>query len=199
MLSEAEVVAQRVIRAFDVLGIEYAIGGSVASTVHGIPRLTMDVDIIADMGEAHIEPLVAALQEEFYADADMMREAIRHYSSFNLIHLATMVKADIFLLPTTPFAASEWSRRQYKKIGADLESPEAYVASAEDMILQKLNWYRLTGERSDRQWGDVQGMLKVQGTALDFAYLAHWAEDLAVSDLLKTALEDAGLEQEKGT
>jgi hypothetical protein len=113
------------------------------------------------------------LEAGFYADGDMMRDAIRNNSSFNVIHLATMVKADIFLLPTSAFAASEWSRRQRKRIGPDPDSPEAYVASAEDMILQKLSWYRLTGERSDRQWGDVQGMLKVQGTALDFAYLAH--------------------------
>jgi hypothetical protein len=74
-----------------------------------------------------------------------------------------MVKADIFLLPKSPFAASEWSRRQWKQIGPEADSPAAYVASAEDMILQKLNRYRLTGERSDRQWGDVQGMLKVPG------------------------------------
>ena len=197
MLSEAEIVAHEVIQAFDAIGIEYAIGGSVASTVHGIPRLTMDVDIIADMREEHIEALVTSLQDEFYADGDMMREAIRNRSSFNVIHLPTMIKADIFLLPPTPFAASEWSRRQRKRIGTAANSPAAYVASAEDMILQKLSWYRLTGERSDRQWGDVQGMLKVQGTALDFAYLAHWAAELALTDLLQTSLIDAGLEQEK--
>lgn len=196
MLSEAEVVAQKVIQAFDAVGIEYAIGGSVASTVHGIPRLTMDVDFIAEMREEQIEALVEKLQGEFYADGDMMREAIRNRSTFNVIHLPTMVKADIFLLPETPFAASEWSRRQRKRIGPEIDPPEVYVASAEDMILQKLNWYRLTGERSDRQWGDVQGMLKVQGTALDFAYMTHWAAELALTDLLETALEDAGLTQE---
>ena len=197
MLSEAEIVAQKVIQAFDAIGIEYAIGGSVASTVHGIPRLTMDVDIIADMCEEQIEALVISLQNEFYADGDLMRAAVRDRSSFNVIHLPTMVKADIFLLPTTPFAASEWSRRQRKRLGTAIDSADAYVASAEDMILQKLSWYRLTGERSDRQWGDVQGMLKVQGDALEFAYLAHWAEELALTDLLQTSLVDAGLEQEK--
>ena len=199
MLSEAEIVAQKVIQSFDAIGIAYAIGGSVASTVHGIPRLTADVDLIADMREEHIEALVQALQEEFYADGDMMREAIQNRSSFNVIHLPTMVKADIFLLPTSPFAISEWSRRQWKQIGPDADSPAAYVASAEDMILQKINWYHLTGERSDRQWGDVQGMLKVQGTALDFTYLAHWAAELELTDLLENALIDAGLEKEKET
>lgn len=197
MLAEAEVVAREVIQAFDTIGIAYAIGGSVASTVHGIPRLTADVDFIADMREENIEPLAELLQEAFYADGDMMRDAIRNNSSFNVIHLATMVKADIFLLPRSPFAASEWSRRQRKRIGPDMDSPEVFVASPEDMILQKLSWYRLMGERSDRQWGDVQGMLKVQAMALDFAYLTYWAAELAVSGLLQTSLEDAGLEQEK--
>ena len=104
MLSEAEVVAQEVIQAFDLLGIEYFIGGSVASTVHGIPRLTMDVDLVADMREEHIAPFVARLEGDFYVDGDMIREAIHSRSSFNVIHLPTMVKADIFLRQPTGFA-----------------------------------------------------------------------------------------------
>ena len=192
MLSEPEIVAQHIIQAFDTLGIEYAIGGSVASTVHGIPRLTRDVDFVAVIADSAIAPLVAALESDFYVDADMIREAIRNTLSFNVIHLPTMIKADIFVRPSTPFALAEWERRVRKQIGPDADSPEAYIASAEDMILQKLNWYRLTGERSDRQWGDVQGILKVQGAALDFAYLRQWAAELALTDLLKNALADAG-------
>ena len=164
--------------------------------MHGIYRATNDADIVVDLSENRVEDLVAALQEDFYVDADMIRDALRHSHSFNVIHLPTMVKADLFPPKRTAFGASEWTRRRQERI-RDNEMQAVYVASAEDMILQKLSWYRLTGERSDRQWGDVQGMLKVQGTSLDFVYLAHWAADLAVSDLLQTALEDAGLEQEK--
>lgn len=193
MVSEAEIVAQIVIRAFDALGIEYAVGGSVASTIHGVPRLTADVDLIAQVRAEHTAPLVALLESEFYIDADLIRAALADNSSFNIIHLPTMVKADIFIRKNTPFARSEWTRRERKQLGAGQESPVALVASAEDTVLQKLNWYRLTGERSDRQWNDVQGILKVQNTALDLAYLRYWADELNVSDLLEQALRDSGL------
>ena len=104
-----------------------------------------------------------------------------------------MIKADLFFPQPTPFRKSEWQRRQLEQIRPEGEMRSVYIASAEDMILQKLEWYRLTGGRSDRQWGDVQGMLKVQGDRLDFAYLAHWAHELDLSGLLATAFEDAGL------
>jgi hypothetical protein len=193
VLSEGEIVAQKVIDAFDALGIGYFIGGSVASAVHGIPRLTMDVDLIADYTESQIAPLVTLLESEFYIDADMMSIALRDRSSSNVIHLATMVKVDIFPRQAAPWPDSEWLRRERKRIGPDEDAPEANIASAEDMILQKLEWYRLTGGRSDRQWGDVQGMLKVQGDRLDFAYLKHWAYELDLSELLTSAYDDAGL------
>jgi hypothetical protein len=194
MLSEAEIVAQKVIEAFDALGIGYFIGGSVASTIHGIPRMTMDVDIVSDMSENQVESFVARLEEEFYVDADMIRTALANQSSFNVIHLLTMVKADIFAMKRSPWADMEWTRRQRKRIGPEDDSPEAFVASAEDMVLQKLQWYRMTGERSDRQWGDVQGILKVQAERLDVSYLRRWAGELLLTDLLTQSLLDAGLE-----
>ena len=104
-----------------------------------------------------------------------------------------MVKADLFPRKQTPFGRAEWSRRRLEQIRADGQAGAVYVASAEDMILQKLEWYRLTGQRSDRQWGDVEGMLKVQGRALDFPYLRRWGGELDLNDLLNQALADAGL------
>jgi hypothetical protein len=196
MLPETLIVIDTLVSRLDVLGIGYFIGGSVASSMHGIYRATNDADIVVDLSEEKIDALVEALQDDFYVDADMIREALKHNHSFNVIHLPTMVKADLFPPKRTPFGESEWHRRRQEKI-RDTEMQSVYVASAEDMILQKLNWYRLTGERSDRQWGDVQGMLKVQGTALDFAYLVHWAAELELTDLLDNALIDAGLEKEK--
>ena len=196
MLPETLIVIDTLVNRLDALGIGYFIGGSVASSMHGIYRATNDADIVVDLPEEKVDEFVAALQDDFYVDADMIRDALRHNHSFNVIHLPTMVKADLFPPKRTAFGDSEWLRRRRENI-RDTEMQAVYVASAEDMILQKLNWYRLTGERSDRQWGDVQGMLKVQGTALDFAYLAHWAAELALTDLLQTSLLDAGLEQEK--
>jgi hypothetical protein len=195
MHSEAELAAGKVIEVFDALGISYFVGGSVASIVHGIPRLTQDVDLVVDLHADQVDSLVAGLDPEFHADGNTMREAIKHQSCCNVIHLGTMVKVDIFVRQQTAFADSEWSRRQRLPIGFDQPSLEAFVASAEDMILQKLVWYRMTGERSDRQWGDVTGMLKVRGAALDFAYLRHWATDLDVAVLLERAISESGLSE----
>lgn len=192
-MSDPEDLIQILARAFDAAGITYWVGGSMASTIHGFARLTQDVDIVADMGEDQVEAFVAELAGRFYADPDMMREAIRTRSSFNIIYLATMMKADIFIMPDTDWARSERARRQRARVGQSAEA--VYVASAEDMILQKLESYRLTGERSDRQWGDVQGMLKVQGKALDFDYLRRWAGELGLNQLLDHAFDDAGIKE----
>lgn len=200
MLSEPEIVAYKVAAAFDAVGIEYTLGGSMASIIHGIPRLTADVDFVAQIAPEQIAPLAAELSGEFYVDADMIVSALRQGeeegsvgSSFNVIHLATMVKADVFVQQISPFHQSKWQRRQLRRIAPDAEMRPIFVASAEDMILQKLTWYRMTGERSDNQWGDVLGMLKVQGDGLDKTYLQYWAAELGLSNLLVTAAQDAGL------
>jgi hypothetical protein len=177
----------------DALGIPYYVGGSVASSIHGFLRSTNDADIVVDLREEQVDDLVAALEEDFYVDADMIREGLQHNLSFNVIHLPTMFKADLFPAKQTPFGRSEWTRRRQAQLRQEEGAPTVYVASPEDMVLQKLLWYRMTGERSDRQWGDVQGILKVQGDALDFAYLRHWAAELEITDLLTRSFEDAGV------
>jgi hypothetical protein len=190
MLSESDIVALKLAAALEAVGVDYMIGGSVASGIHGIPRMTQDVDMMTRLGHDVVDKLVALLKEEFYIDADMAHEAIDNASSFNVIYLATMTKGDLFIAGNSAWTQSEWQRRQRKRVGDTEET--LYFASAEDMILQKLRWYRMTGERSDRQWGDVQGMIRVQGDALDREYLTHWAKELEISDLLAQALEDAG-------
>ncbi len=184
-------VIDRLAAVFERLGIRYLVGGSVASSTHGFARSTNDVDMVADVTEAQIPALVAALEADFYADGDLMRAALEQGSSFNLIHLPTMVKADVFVFTGSPFAISGMERRIAGLLRPN--APPVYVASPEDTVLQKLLWYRLTGERSDRQWGDVQGVLKVQAHDLDGAYLHHWARELDIADLLEQALDDAGL------
>ena len=193
MLAEADIVLQKVTDAFEKLGVEYMVGGSFASSVHGIPRLTNDVDIVARLGREVVAGLVVLLGEEFYIDADMAFEAIQNHSSFNVIHLATMMKADIFILGNSAWANIQWERRHTKEVGTKEEKFFLYFASVEDMILQKLLWYKMTGGHSDRQWGDVQGMIRVQSDVLDNTYLTHWAGELGISDLLAQSLDDAGL------
>ena len=181
-----------VVEALEALGVPYLIGGSLASAVHGVVRTTMDADLVADLRPEHAEPLAQALGDAFYVDAASIRDAIRHRSSFNVIHLESMFKVDIFIPKQRPFDRTQLQRRTKQVIATEPER-EAYVATAEDTILAKLEWYRRGGEVSDRQWQDVLGVLKVQGNRLDLAYLRQWAASLGVSDLLEKALTEAGL------
>lgn len=192
MLSEPVAVTLQVTEAIESLGVPYVIGGSMASTAHGRIRTTLDVDIVADLQPAHVDALVQALGEAFYVDANAARNAIQHRSSFNLIHLETMFKVDIFIPKDRPFDRQQLARREKQVIGTDPDQM-AYVASAEDIILAKLEWYRLGGEVSERQWRDIQGILEVSGNRLDQAYLRHWAAMLNISDLLEQALAEANL------
>lgn len=189
MLTEQIAVTLRVTEALERLDVPYAIGGSFASATHGVMRATMDADLVADLRLEHAAPLAQALGSAFYADVDMMRDAIRHRTSFNVIHLETMFKIDIFAAKARPFDQAQLSRRQRYQLSEDPPC-YAYVASAEDTILSKLEWYRMSGGVSDRQWQDVLGVLKVQSDQLDLAYLRRMATTLDVAGLLGRALQE---------
>ena len=190
MVPESVAVTLQVAESLEQLGVRYLIGGSIASTTHGIMRSTLDVDLLADLRPEHIPPLVEALSGTFYLDVQAIQEALARRSSFNLIHLETMFKVDIFLTHGRAFDQSQMERRRLQILTPDPERA-AYLASAEDIILAKLDWYRQGGEVSERQWRDVLGVLTVQAGRLDLAYLRRWAAELAVSDLLERALEEA--------
>ncbi len=181
-----------VVKELDALGIPYFIGGSLASAIHGVYRATADADIVANMRLQHAEPLTQALEPAFYVQADDIRDAIRSRSSFNLIHFETMFKVDIFVFKGRPFDKAQFERRASQIVVTDSEHA-AYFASAEDTVLAKLEWYRMGGEVSDRQWNDILGILKAQAATLDIAYLRRWASSLGVADLLGRALKDAAL------
>ena len=191
MLSEPLRVVATIAGAFDSLGIAYVIGGSVASSLYGVPRATQDVDLVADIRASQIDALTGMLADEFYVDADMIREALQRRSSFNVVHLATMFKADVFILQ-----ADSWSREEMKRARTEaLDLPEGRTllrfASPEDILLHKLVWYKLGNQISDRQWNDILGILKIQGEHLDQAYLDLWAPLLDVFTLLQRSRSEA--------
>jgi hypothetical protein len=189
MLSEPIFVTLKVVAAFDRLEIPYLIGGSLASAVYGVVRTTMDADLVADLHPDQISPLAKLLQGEFYIDPEMILDAIQHEGSFNLIHLESMFKVDVFILQSRPFNQNQMQRRKAQPLGSGA-GERAYFSTAEDIILVKLEWYRAGGEVSERQWRDIVGVLQIQGDRLDRAYLQHWAADLGVLDLLQKALQE---------
>jgi hypothetical protein len=122
----------------------------------------------------------------------MVRDAVKRQSCFNLIHLETMFKVDIFIPKTRNYDRSAISRIRMDTLGFGDSELDSYVASPEDVILNKLEWFRKSDEVAQRQWDDVIGVLKIQEKNLDFDYLQKWAEELNVSDLLHRAISEAG-------
>jgi hypothetical protein len=184
-------VALEVARVLEQQRIPYVIGGSVASTLYGEPRATMDVDFAVQLQLSQVETLASSLEEDFFVQVDALRDAVARNSMFNIIRRGVMVKVDLHVRPPEGIYAEEIRRARRLKLRVDPEGFAA-VATPEDTILQKLRWYQLGDEVSDRQWRDVLGVLKVMGGQLDRAYLAHWSAQLGVSELLDRALEDAG-------
>lgn len=190
MLPEPLAVTIKVTSVLERLDIPYLIGGSLASTIYGMVRTTQDSDIVAEMNIKHIHPFIQALQTEFFIDEAMITDAIQRNSSFNLIHRESIFKVDVFIPEKRPFHYSQLSRAQKQIFVSDPEV-SANFSSAEDTILSKLEWYRMGGEVSERQWRDVIGILKAKSDELDLKYLENWAKELDIKDLLEKAVKEA--------
>jgi hypothetical protein len=185
-------VLLRVGKLLEEMQIPYFVAGSIASSLQGFSRATADVDIVADLRPEHVTPLFDALKNEFYVDDQAMRRAPSLRRVFNLIHLESLIKVDIYVSKE-----DEFSRQQFKRARLETllpgEASGVYVSAPEDTILAKLQWHRRGGEVSERQLTDVLGVLKVQRERLDLAYLRAWAGRLGVLDLLEGLFAKAGL------
>jgi hypothetical protein len=181
-------VVQEVIATLTRLGVPYALGGSWASCLFGKMRFTQHADLTAEPFPGREEAFCSAFGPDYYVSLSAVQDAVRRRASFNVIHTTTGFKVDVFVRKDRPFEASLMRRRQAHAVAP---GQEVVCVTPEDVILLKLEWYRLGP--SERQWNDVLGVLEVQGDRLDDAYLDRWAADLGVADLLARARQEAAL------
>ena len=184
-------VLSQVVKALEDSSIAYVLVGSMASSARGIPRTTNDADIVAAIRTEQVDQLVARLQGAFYIDRDAVRRAVAHHRSVYAIHYGTGFKVDLFVPPPGGFGWQQLARRVAENLDAE-GSVRVFVATAEDIVIAKLDWYRSSGQSSDRQWLDLVGIIKVQGDQLDRQYLRDWASRLGLAGLLARAFEEAG-------
>lgn len=186
-------VAALVAATLERLQIPYVIGGSIASSIHGEMRTTFDVDFAVHLRRHHASLLEQALARDFHVDRKGIEEAIATLRPFNAVHARSMTKVDFHVRPSTGIYAEEVRRARLMQIAADPEAM-ARVATPEDVVLQKLHWYRLGDCVSERQWRDVVGVLKQQRATIDRIYLDRWARELGLLDLLERAAKETGLQ-----
>jgi len=187
---EEYLVLKQLADALDDLKIDYAIGGSIASSVYGKVRFTQDADITVASFADKAERLYTVLKENFYISKDAMYQAISNRGSFNVIHLTSAFKIDIFIQKDDDFHKQLFFRKRKIKLDDSIEHLFDIV-SAEDIILLKLQWYQSAGCVSERQWSDVLGVLAVQAQTLDMNYLSSCSEKLGLSDILEKAVDEA--------
>lgn len=188
MKTQAEVL-EELIRCLAAVHTRYLIGGSVASSAVGVPRSTLDTDLLVEIQPARILELAAHLGGDWYIDPEFASRAVEQGRPFNLIHIPSGYKFDIFPAHNG-FHRSELERATMRQLGIPGGTVGCFVATAEDMLLAKLLWYRDGGNVSERQWADIIGILKINRT-LELLYLANWATELAVSNLLESAIRAA--------
>jgi len=187
---EEYLVLKQLTDALDDLKISYAIGGSIASSVYGKVRFTQDADItVAPFGDKAGQ-FYNVLKEAFYISKDAMNEAISDRGSFNIIHLKSAFKIDLFIQKDDDFHKLMFVRR--KKVKLDESIDHLFdIVSAEDVVLSKLQWYQSADCTSQRQWSDVLGVLTIQAGSLDLKHLRSCSEKLGVNVLLEKAIKES--------
>jgi hypothetical protein len=179
------------------LRVPYYVGGSIASSLHGMQQLAQDIDLVVDLDEQTLPSLFAVLGQHYLLEESEARKAVRARTSFPLIHLDSLMKIDVVLPKHEAF--DTFMGQLVRCHTLDERYPPIQLASATEMILFKMQHYqrnersRTDGMQDDAEWNDILGMLKVQGPDLDLPLLEEWAGVLAMTDTWQRALMDAGL------
>ncbi|MEO8231754.1 MAG: hypothetical protein ABI638_05705 [Ignavibacteriota bacterium] len=180
-----------VFKALDESSIGYFIGGSIASSAYGIARATMDVDMILNIAPFQVKSFFDKLKGKYYIDIEIINDALVNKSSFNILHLDSMLKIDFFILKDQTYPLNAFQRRIQSSLDDSDDSVKVFLCSPEDIIISKLEWFKLSDESSERQWSDILGVVKVQKNNLDKEYLKHWAIQLDLFNLLQKAFEQS--------
>jgi hypothetical protein len=183
-----------VINILDKLNISYFISGSLASSAYGLARATLDIDIVISLQAQQIKPLVNHLKDHYYIDSKMISDALKKKTSFNILHLNTMLKIDFFIPEKNSYSQTVFERKKIDTLQDTPGSRKIYLISPEDIILNKLVWYKSGNQISEKQWSDVIGVIKIQGNDLDRTYLKKWSTYLDIRYLLEKALLECKLE-----
>lgn len=159
--------------------VPHMVVGSFASSFHGVPRSSQDLDLVIDPELASLRGFLADLpRAEYYADEDAALDALRRREQFNVVDMATAWKADLIVRKARPFSLEEMRRRRE----VDLFDARIFVASAEDTLISKLEWAK-RGGGSELQLRDASGILQLRGAELDRPYIERWVAELGLEDL----------------
>lgn len=181
-------VFHRVMSALEQAGIQCMVTGSFASSYHGSPRSTQDIDIVVDATEVKLRSFVRSLPaEEYYVDETTALEALREETQFNVIDIATGWKIDLIILKSRAFSREEFERRTL----ADLDGERVAIVTAEDLIVAKLEWSRAGG--SLRQVEDVASIMRIRGAELDIARIERWVSQMGLDVQWQSARRAAGI------
>ncbi len=177
-MSEELEVLKTVAQRLDTARIPYMVTGSIAANFYAVPRMTRDIDIVAELFPASAEKLCDVFRDDFYIDREVIRQAVEEKGMFNVIHRAFMIKVDFVVRKDNDYRREEFSRRRHVSV----EGRELAIVAPEDLIISKLDWARDT--RSEVQLADVQNLMACV-TELDRAYLAHWTARLGLESLYR--------------
>jgi hypothetical protein len=185
-MTELRALLERLVRMLDCSGVPFMIAGSFASTAHGLPRTTQDLDVVIDPPTPQaLDSLVGSMSpDDYYVDVDAARDALRRRSMFNVIDHASGWKVDFIVRKNRPFSRDEFARRMQLTL---LDVP-VFVASPEDTIIAKVEWSRQSGG-SERQRRDVAGVVATMGEQLDRAYVERWILELGLEEEWAIALK----------